>query len=250
MTLSEFFEQNNRVALAFSGGVDSSYLLYEAQRCSAQVQPYFAHTVFQPDFEFEDARLFAAHLGYQMRVVELDILNAPGVRENTPDRCYYCKTAMLKAIAGAAAEDGYTVLIDGTNASDDSGDRPGMRALQEKGVLSPLRLCGITKADIRENSRAAGLSIWDKPAYACLATRQQAGKELTEEDLRRAERAETWMRALGFKDFRVRIRGRLGLIQLSDADYAQAVKRRRDIVTALSPEFDELAFDLLGRKPK
>ena len=149
MDLSQFFRQCPKAALGFSGGVDSAYLLYAAVENGAQVQPYFVKTAFQPQFELEDARRLCAQLGVELSVLELDILNVPQVAENPADRCYFCKKALFGRLKEQAQQDGYRVLMDGTNASDDAGDRPGMRALGELSVRSPLRECGITKAQVR-----------------------------------------------------------------------------------------------------
>ncbi|MFR6277963.1 MAG: 7-cyano-7-deazaguanine synthase, partial [Acutalibacter sp.] len=181
MELRDFFQECPKVALGFSGGVDSAYLLYAALDHGAQVRPYFIKTAFQPQFELEDARRLCAQLGVELTVVELDVLQIPGVAENPPDRCYHCKRALFGRLRQQAQADGYTVLIDGTNASDDAGDRPGMRALGELSVRSPLRECGITKAQVRALSKEAGLFTWDKPAYACLATRVPTREAITPE---------------------------------------------------------------------
>ena len=125
MELGKFFRQNPRAALGFSGGVDSSYLLYAAVQAGARVQPYFIKTAFQPQFELDDAKKLCAQLGVRLRVLELDALKSPGVAANPADRCYFCKTALFGALTEAARQDGYTLLLDGTNASDDAGDRPG-----------------------------------------------------------------------------------------------------------------------------
>ena len=179
MTLQEFFEANPKVALAFSGGVDSAYLLHEALRFAKDVRAYYAKTAFQPEFEFEDAKKLAKEMGASLRVLTYPILGEEAVAANPPDRCYYCKHALFSGVLQAAKEDGYPVILDGTNASDDAGDRPGMRALREMGVRSPLRECGLTKPMIREASKEAGLFTWKKPAYACLATRVPAGMRIT-----------------------------------------------------------------------
>ncbi|MBP7403079.1 MAG: TIGR00268 family protein, partial [Clostridia bacterium] len=178
MTLQDFFHDNPRVALGFSGGTDSSYLLYAGLQAGAEVRPYFIRSVFQPAFEREDALRLAAGLGVEVVEIPVDILAVPDVAANPADRCYHCKTALFGALRARAAADGFTVLIDGTNASDDAGDRPGMRALAEMAVRSPLRECGITKAEVRRLSREAGLFTWDKPAYACLATRVPTGRAI------------------------------------------------------------------------
>lgn len=177
--LGEFFARYPRCALAFSGGTDSALLLYEARRLGADVRAYFVRGPFQPRFELEDARRLAAELGAELSVLELDVLSLPEVAKNGPDRCYHCKRAIFSAIARRAAADGYGVVIDGTNASDRSDDRPGMRAMGELGVLSPLRICGISKRRVRELSREAGLFTAEKPSYACLATRIPTGVAIT-----------------------------------------------------------------------
>ena len=153
MTIRDFFSYHPRVALGFSGGVDSSFLLWAAKSCGADIRAYYVSTAFQPAFEREDALRLAASLGVVPEIIELDILSCQEVTANPPDRCYHCKKRIFGAVAQRAVEDGYTVLIDGTNASDDASDRPGMRALQELQVLSPLRICGLTKEEIRRQSR-------------------------------------------------------------------------------------------------
>lgn len=217
MTLREFFTRYPRVALGFSGGVDSSFLLWAAKTCGAEVGAYYVSTAFQPAFEREDAMRLAASLGISPEVIELDILSCREVIANPPDRCYHCKKRIFGAVAQRAMEDGYTILIDGTNASDDAGDRPGMRALKELQVLSPLRMCGLTKDEIRRQSGEAGLFTWNKPAYACLATRAQAGERLTAENLHRTEEAEAALSGLGFSDFRVRHSGDEARIEVTQA---------------------------------
>ena len=201
-------------------------------------------TAFQPEFELEDARRLAGELDIPMRVVELDILAVPETAANGADRCYHCKRAILTALQEAAAEDGYTVLLDGTNASDDAGDRPGMRALRELGVRSPLRECGITKAEVRRLSREAGLFTWEKPAYACLATRIPTGTAIRNDRLRNVERAETQMSEMGFRDFRVRMYGDAARIQVRAEQLALALEKREEITERMGSLFDGVLLDL------
>ena len=189
MTLQEFFEENRKVALAYSGGVDSVYLLYAALEAGADVTAYYVKTAFQPQFEYDEALEIAADLGARVRVLPVDVLSDAVIAANPSDRCYWCKLQIMGAIRKAAAEDGCSLIIDGTNASDDAGGRPGMRALRELGVRSPLRLAGLTKAEIRRLSRAAELPTFDKPAYACLATRIATGERITCERLEKVEKA-------------------------------------------------------------
>ena len=247
MELRDFFQECPKVALGFSGGVDSAYLLYAALDHGAQVRPYFIKTAFQPQFELEDARRLCAQLGVELTVVELDVLQIPGVAENPPDRCYHCKRALFGRLRQQAQADGYTVLIDGTNASDDAGDRPGMRALGELSVRSPLRECGITKAQVRALSKEAGLFTWDKPAYACLATRVPTGEAITPETLRKVEAAEEALFSLGYSDLRVRVFHGAARLQLPGQQLEQAAKEREAIVQALAPWCDMVLLDLTER---
>ncbi|MGI6028952.1 MAG: ATP-dependent sacrificial sulfur transferase LarE [Candidatus Heteroscillospira sp.] len=248
MTLQNFFEENTRCALAFSGGVDSAYLLWFAKSCGADVKAYYAHTPFQPGFELEDARRMAAETGAEMRLVELDPLEDARIACNDERRCYWCKRAIFSAIQRAAESDGYSLIIDGTNASDDAEDRPGMQALREMGVRSPLRECGVTKAMVRENSRRAGLFTADKPAYACLATRIPTGETITVADLNRVEQAEKAMSALGFSDFRVRKRGEAALLQITEEQRSMALEKSGLIREKLRPWFVRVWLDMEARQ--
>lgn len=250
MTLREFFTYHPRVALGFSGGADSSFLLWAARSCGAQVGAYYVSTAFQPAFEREDAMRLAASLGVVPRVIELDILSCEEVVANPPDRCYHCKKKIFGAVAQRAAEDGYPVLIDGTNASDDASDRPGMRALKELQVLSPLRMCGLTKAEIRRQSEEAGLFTWSKPAYACLATRTQAGERLTAYNLHRTEEAEAALRAHGFLDFRIRHRGDDALIEVTRPQMQTLLEKGPQITRILKElGYKEVLVSPEPRKP-
>lgn len=248
MTLQEFFAENPRAAIAFSGGVDSSYLLYAAVQCGADVHAYFAKTAFQPQFELDDARRLAESVGARLTVLELDALSSEDVARNPANRCYYCKQNIFGNLKRAAAEDGFTLILDGTNASDDAGDRPGMRALREMDVRSPLRECGLTKAEIRRLSHEAGLFTWDKPAYACLATRIRTGEEITLQKLKQTEKAEGFLFGLGFRDFRVRMVGNTAKLELREADLPLLLENREKIVTELRKDYDSVLLNLEVRK--
>ena len=247
MTLQEFFTEHSKAALGFSGGVDSSYLLWAAVNAGADIAPYYIQTAFQPAFELEDAQRLCAQIGVKLNVLRLDALADPRVAANPANRCYYCKVGLFGALRARAKADGYDLLLDGTNASDDAGDRPGMKALREMEVRSPLRECGLTKAMIRQESRKAGLFTWDKPAYACLATRVPTGRTITSELLRRVEGAETALFALGFTDFRVRLYAEAARLQLPEGQLAKAVEQRQAIRQALAPWFDVVLLDTQTR---
>ena len=244
MNLSQFWKENPKAAIAFSGGVDSAYLLYSATQSGAKVKAYYAKTAFQPAFELEDAKKLANQLGAEMEILSIDVLSVPHVAENPKNRCYYCKTAIFSAISAAAKADGFDLLLDGTNASDEASDRPGMQALKELSVRSPLRECGLTKKEIRRLSKEAGLFTYDKPAYACLATRIPTGDTITPEKLSRTEEAEGYLHSLGLRDFRVRTLGDSARIQVTESDLETVLKNREAIVSHLKALYSGVMLDL------
>lgn len=244
MTLTRFWKENPKAAIAFSGGVDSAYLLCSALRSGAEVKAYYAKTAFQPAFELEDAKKLANQLGAEMEILSMDILSVPNVAENPDNRCYYCKKALFTAICSAARRDGFTLILDGTNASDEVSDRPGMQALTELSVRSPLRECGLTKKEIRRLSKEAGLFTHDKPAYACLATRIPTGDTITPEKLSRTEDAETYLHSLGLRDFRVRTLGDTARLQVTKADLEIVLKYRESILSHLKKLYSGVTLDL------
>lgn len=249
MDLQEFFAMHPKVALGFSGGVDSSYLLYAARQYGADVKPYFIKGPFQPEFERQDVLKMAELVGADnLVIVEADPLASPDVVRNDARRCYYCKQRVFGTIKAMALADGYDVLLDGTNASDDASDRPGMVALQELGVLSPLRLAGLTKADIRKLSQEAGLFTWNKPSYACLATRVPTGTPITKDLLNKAEAAEGVLMELGFRDFRVRLmEGNAAKLQVKAEQLPLVLSHRQLILSRLQAYFGDIYLDLKER---
>ncbi|MCL2218623.1 MAG: ATP-dependent sacrificial sulfur transferase LarE [Chitinispirillia bacterium] len=262
MTLEDFFTENRAAVLGFSGGVDSSFVLYAGLLFGADIKACFIKTVFQPEFELLDAFRFVERVGADFAVVDADILCDARVGLNPPDRCYYCKSNIIEALNTYARAVKVPLIIDGTNASDDEAGRPGMRALAELGVRSPLRECGMTKDDVRRISRAAGLMTWNKPAYACLATRVPAGMPLTADVLLRVEKAETALFELGFSNFRVRVIGEKYIrssewpirdygvsakLQFSKEQLRTAVDMREEVIMAVKPYFDTVLLDMEGR---
>lgn len=248
MDLKQFFESVPEAAIAFSGGVDSAYLLYGAMQFGKRVKAYYVKTAFQPQFELEDAFRLAKELGADLQVLEVDILCETAVTANPADRCYHCKKALFSRILQAAKADGFSVLLDGTNASDDASDRPGMRAISELSVRSPLRKCGLTKGKIRQLSKEACLFTHDKPAYACLATRIPTGELITSEKLQRTERAEAYLSHWGFRDFRVRSMGNTAKIQVREGDLSLLMEHREDILEELKKYYTGVVLDLEVRK--
>lgn len=247
MNLKDFFEENSRTAIAFSGGVDSAYLLYAARRYGADVKAYYVRSAFQPEFELRDALRLSKELKVEMQVLPLNVLSNYDVAQNPDNRCYYCKKIIFSEIKKAALEDGLSVILDGTNASDEEGDRPGMQAIRELEVRSPLRECGLTKQEIRRLSREAGLFTWDKPAYACLATRIPTGCEITEEKLFKTEQAEEALFRLGFTDFRVRMLGEAARLQVPAEQFGKVLKERKRIIAELEKYYSSILLDLEER---
>lgn len=245
--LHNFFKENNKVAIAFSGGTDSVYLLYEAVKSGADVTAYYVNSAFQPEFELNNARKIAEQTGAKLKIIDVDVLSNETIRNNPSNRCYYCKQIIMSTIKKVAKQDGYDILLDGTNASDDAGDRPGMKALVEMDVKSPLRLAGLTKDMIREMSKRAGLFTWDMPAYACLATRIGQNEVITTEKLQCVEKSEDFLRALGFSDLRVRVNNDVAKIQLKENQFDLFFNNREQITTEFKKYFKTTVLDLMPR---
>ncbi len=172
-----------RYGLAFSGGCDSSFLLAALMRAGIDVKAYMVMTAFQAPFELDDALRVVEETGAPFELVRADILGNDAVCANPADRCYHCKRFIFGTVLDRMRRDGRTVLLDGTNATDDPVNRPGFRALAELEVVSPLRAAGFTKDQVRAASRAIGLSTADKPNFSCFATKVPAGRRITQEEL-------------------------------------------------------------------
>lgn len=203
------------VAVAFSGGVDSTFLLAAARECVGDgVAAITVTSPFMPQGERREAEGFCAERGIPLITVEADPLGDETIRANTAERCYLCKRSIFGSIKETAASAGFSAVADGSNA-DDAGDyRPGMRALRELGIASPLLEAGLTKSDIRALSRRMGLGTADKPSMACLATRIPYGTPLDQTTLQRVEAAEDYLRAAGFDQVRVRVHGDVARIEV------------------------------------
>lgn len=199
--LADFFARTPRVAVAFSGGCDSSCLLAAALRAGCEVKAYLVKTAFQPDFEEQDARAVVERLGVPFEIIELDMFDGGegkrAICANPPDRCYWCKALIFSTIWEHARRDGFEVLVDGSNASDDPARRPGFKALGELGVVSPLRRAGMSKVAVREAlarfegelGLPEGSLLSEKPSFPCLAVYVSEGEEITSASLLEAARS-------------------------------------------------------------
>ena len=244
MNLIEYLTSLGNIAVALSGGVDSSYLAYVAKQSGISCKAYTVKSQFVPQFELNDAKKIAEFIDIPLEIIDIDVLAHDDVTSNPNNRCYYCKHHVFTTISEYAKRDGFTVVCDGTNASDDIDDRPGMRAIAELSVKSPLRDCGLTKSMIRKLAQQANLFTWNKPSYACLATRFQARQRITGHDLEHIELAEKYLFSLELSDFRVRLIGNNAKIQVPENQIAIVIKNRIEILTYLKSMFDDVVLDL------
>ena len=248
MELKEFFTNHPNVAVAFSGGVDSAYLLYVAKKYAKKVIAYYVKSEFQPDFELRDATNFANKYDITLRIIDLKILQIAEIKNNPPNRCYYCKKIIFNSIIERAKLDGFNTILEGTNASDDISDRPGFKALEELKVYSPIKTCGLTKDKIIALSKKAKLFTYKKASYACLATRIYCNEEITKDKLCTIEVCEKFLFEKGFKNFRIRVKENNAKIQLEKKDLKKILKKREEILEYLKKYFETICLDLEVRK--
>lgn len=248
--LQEYLRELGSVAVAFSGGVDSTFLLRVAHdTLGDKVVAFTAASVFVPQRDVWEAKDFCEQQGIRHIVRHFDTLGIEGISLNPKDRCYLCKHALFSSFVAWAAEKGLGCVADGSNLDDDGDYRPGRRALKELGIKSPLYYAAMTKQDIRALSAKMGLATWNKPSFACLASRFVYGEELTAGKLDEVNRAEEYLMSKGFRQFRVRRHGNLARIELLPADIGRFMtgRLREDVTEQLKAiGFDYVTLDLLG----
>ena len=238
------------IVVAFSGGVDSTFLLKVAHDLLGErAVAVTAAPVFVPRREQNEALSFCSEQKIRQIIIPAEQLNIDSIRHNPPDRCYHCKREIFGKILEVAAQNGISTVAEGSNL-DDTGDyRPGMRAIHELGIVSPLLEAGLTKAEIRQLSQELGLETWNKPSFACLASRFVYGEAITDKRLSMVDQAEQTLLDLGFRQFRVRIHGDLARIEILPEEFAQIMKAEtRDRITRNLKEygFSYVTLDLTG----
>ena len=234
--LKAILAETGGLVVAYSGGVDSTLLLkVAADVLGDRVLAVTATSETYPPTELTEAVQLAQQLGARHQTVDTDELEIDGFADNPPERCYYCKTELFQKLLAIAQEQGLPAVADGSNV-DDMGDyRPGMRAGAELGIRSPLREAGLGKAEVRELSKQLALPTWDKPSFACLASRFPYGDHITSEKLRRVAAAEQVLRDLGFTQVRVRHHGEIARVELEPDEFQTVIRpeNRSSIVEAL-----------------
>ena len=238
------------VIVAFSGGVDSAYLAYIThQELGENALAVTGDSASYPTFQRELADRLTHEFGIHHEIIFTEEFDDVNYTANPPNRCYYCKSELYGKLTDFAHERGFAVICDGTNADDIGDYRPGRQAAREAGVRSPLLDCQMTKADIREMSRRAGLPTWDEPASACLSSRVPYGQMVTIEKLSAIDRAEAALRTMGFRQIRVRHHGDVARIEIAETEMPRAlnIETMRQISTTLKLlGFKYVTLDLEG----
>ena len=237
-----------RVTVAYSGGLDSSFLLtVAAKTLPGDVLAVTMVSVAQPSVDTDGAQKYAAKLGVPHHIQEVDVCGCPGFTENSPQRCYFCKKECFLVMKQVAALEGFKVLLDGSTGDDVSDYRPGMAAARELGVLSPLLEVGLTKQEIRRLAKAMGVPQWNKPASPCLASRIPYGTRITPALLHQVQEAEAVLHQLGLVEVRVRHHGSVARLEVPRTDFPVVLKHAEEIVRKMKAlGFTYVTLDMEG----
>jgi len=246
--LITYFKNLSNVSIAYSGGVDSTLLIYIAKlSLKDKALAVTVKTPYTPQWEIEEAIRHAKEIGIKHIVIENEIPSE--IKNNPHDRCYLCKKQLFNLIVGITRKNGCNYLVEGTNVDDEKDYRPGLKALSELNVKSPFRELGFTKSDIRELSKELKLVTWNKPAYACLLTRLPFNTKIHEQDLKAIEKGELFLHKCGFKHSRLRSHGKLARIEIKQNRFALFLhnKKHKEIIEYLKTlGFDYVCLDLEG----
>lgn len=225
------------IAVAFSGGVDSSLLLKlavgAAKEYGTKVYAVLMHTMLHPMGEAREAEAAAAELGAGFRMLAVDELQGAGILDNPKDRCYRCKRYLFERLIRESKELGAAVILEGTNEDDLHVYRPGLQAVRELGIISPLADAGFSKEEVRRLARTLGISASNKPSTPCLATRFPYGTRLSYEDMRKVEQGEQFVREMGFYNVRLRIHGDIVRIEVDTEEFGKFMEKREEIISCL-----------------